>query len=207
MGEPDVSEVPNPPPTRAPLFSGIAAGLVALGFVAFTWHAFAAGGRLWPVALGCAGLQWTRPDGCVYFAALAGAWLIGGVRDAGLSRRQPLVVTLRGAALGVALYLPWLVFAWSYNGSPVPHTILAKVCNHTPGEIVALQPGWLALRPPDAEKILSDTPALRDRYPLVRTFDQRAAVDARQLLPGRGYLNFDAVFQVYRRRPETPRAP
>ena len=122
--------------------NGMETALVVF-FVAFTWHAFASGGRLWPVALGCTGLQWTRPDGCVYFAALAGAWLIVGARDAGLSRRQQLAVTLRAVALGVALYLPWLAFAWSYYGSPVPHTILAKSGTHAAGEIATL----LALYP------------------------------------------------------------
>ena len=29
-------------------------------------------------------------------------------------------------ALAVALYLPWLLWAWWYYGTPVPHTIIAK---------------------------------------------------------------------------------
>ncbi len=390
--------------------NGMETALVVL-FVVVTWRALAGGARLWPVALACTGLQWTRPDGCVFFAALAGAWLITGARGAGLSRRQQLARLLRGGVLGGALYLPWLIWAWSYYGSPIPHTILAKSGSHAASELAALiglypwrllfghvalhdlfmpayfyfggwpeslhwvsralvlggalawvwpsvapagrlasgafflggfyvniipaspwyfpgwqalafiawayllhavwqagarsavrivatlivavqaallicvavqmraqqslietthrveigrwlrqqaaagdtvfleclgyigyyselkmldypglaapevvaarragrrtwaqiigtlQPGWLVLRPSDATKIFAEDPALSVRYRIARTFDHRAAIDAQAILPGRGYLNFDAVFQVYRRGPETPRAP
>ena len=42
--------------------NGMETALVVF-FVAFTWQAFASGGRLWPVALGCTGLQWPTTAG------------------------------------------------------------------------------------------------------------------------------------------------
>ena len=102
-------------------------------FVVLTWHALVTGASAWRVALGCAGLQWTRPDGGVFFAALAVAWLAFG---AGPGRRARLRTLVSAVALGLALYLPWLIFAWAYYGSPVPHTILAKVSHYGSGELV-----------------------------------------------------------------------
>ncbi len=117
--------------------NGMETALVIL-FVTGTWHAFVSGARLWPCALGFAGLQWTRPDGCVNFAAIAAAWLVFGASDSGLSWRQRVKAVLRAIAVGGALYLPWLVFAWLYYGSPVPHTILAKAQPHSLGEVAGL---------------------------------------------------------------------
>lgn len=78
--------------------------------------------RQWLVlAASWAGLLYTRPDSPVYIAILTGiAWSLSGQRRADLPKL--------GKALGVALacYLPWLVIAWVYYGSPVPHTIIAK---------------------------------------------------------------------------------
>ncbi len=105
-------------------------------FVAFTWHVFVTGARLWPCAVACTGLQWTRPDGCVFFAAIALAWMLFGARAAGFDLRQRLGRVAGAIALGVVLYLPWLIFAWSYYGSPVPHTILAKSQHLALGESV-----------------------------------------------------------------------
>lgn len=107
-------------------------------FVTLAWQAFASGARIWPCAVSCAGLQWTRPDGCVFFAALALAWLVLAARGAGFSWRQRSARVLGAIALGVLLYLPWLVFAWSYYGSPVPHTILAKA-QHLPADVSLLK--------------------------------------------------------------------
>lgn len=95
-------------------------------FVTLTWHAFATGARLWPCALACTGLQWTRPDGCVFFAAIALAWILFGARAAGFGVRERLTRIAAAIALGIVLYLPWLLTAWLYYGSPIPHTILAK---------------------------------------------------------------------------------
>jgi hypothetical protein len=69
-----------------------------------------------------AGLLWTRPDGCVYIAALAIAQL---VFTQG-SRLGPLRSLLLSGLVCAALYLPWFLWAWHYYGSPVPYTITAK---------------------------------------------------------------------------------
>ena len=70
----------------------------------------------WHAAAACAGLLvLTRVDGAVWAALLLGA----------------AVMRLRGRALwpiltGLAVVLPWVVFAWLYFGSPVPYAIVAK---------------------------------------------------------------------------------
>ncbi len=80
------------------------------------------GPRRGTLACAYAGLMWTRPDAFVIAGGLTlGAWLFS------REKRGPL---LRAAApaigLGVLLYLPWLLGAWWYYGSPVPQTIVAK---------------------------------------------------------------------------------
>jgi len=399
--------------------NGMETALVVF-FVTWTWQAFSSGARLWPCALACTGLQWTRPDGFVFYAVIAGAWLVFGATREGRSWPDRVAFLARAIGLGIVLYLPWLLWAWSYYGSPIPHTILAKggllgagevarllalyplnllfgptalhdiflpayhffggwpdalriisrvivtgaalawlwprvatggrmasaafflggfyvsyippfawyfpgwqalaliswaylleaiwrvqpaapwasrvlpsglrigalllvltqaaifgcvawqmrkqqdlIENHHraeigrwlrhaagakdtvfleclgyigyfsglkmldhPGlaapEVVAvrragrtawaqiiatLQPTWVILRPIEARRVFADQPDLRNRYELVRTFDARAAIDAEPVLPGRGYLNFDAVFLVYRRAASTPPPP
>jgi hypothetical protein len=103
-------------------------------FIVVTWCALADGAAPWRVALGFAGLQWTRPDGVIFFAALVAAWWCFGVRTDNCNARSRLMTIARGIALGFALYLPWIFFAWSYYGSPVPHTILAKASHYPAGE-------------------------------------------------------------------------
>jgi hypothetical protein len=100
-------------------------------FVTLTWHAFTSGARLWPCAVACTGLQWTRPDGCVFFAVIALAWMLFGAAPAGFSVRQRFTRVAAAIALGIVLYLPWLITAWVYYGSPIPHTILAKSAHLT----------------------------------------------------------------------------
>lgn len=115
-------------------------------FVVLAWRACADGARVWPCAIAFAGLQWTRPDGCVYFAAIVGAWVLCGAPGED-SWRERLGRLLRGACLGGLLYLPWFAWAWWYYGSPVPHTITAKSSNIAAGEIattLALYP-WRLL--------------------------------------------------------------
>lgn len=66
--------------------------------------------------------------------------------------------------------------------------------------IFELQPTWLVLRPHEAATIKRiDDQLLANYYHLERTFDQREAIADLEFLPGRGYLEFDAVFEVYRR--------
>jgi hypothetical protein len=68
------------------------------------------------------GLMWSRPDGCVYIAALLLAELI----FLSTSRRATIVSLAKSAVVCAVFYGPWIVWAWWYYGSPVPHTIIAK---------------------------------------------------------------------------------
>jgi hypothetical protein len=79
------------------------------------------------LGLAGAGLMWTRPDGFIYFGALGiGFLLFDAGRLIGQSRMGLLKVFLWAGALTTVLYLPWLLWAWHYFGSPIPHTIIAK---------------------------------------------------------------------------------
>ncbi len=68
------------------------------------------------------GLMWTRPDSCVHVVAIAAGYLL----FSPMPRKNLLALFLRAALVATAVYLPWFVFAWSYYGSPVPHTVIAK---------------------------------------------------------------------------------
>jgi hypothetical protein len=112
--------------------NGMECGLLIF-FVVQTWRALVGGARLWPLALGLAGLQWTRPDGFVFGSVLLLSWLVlaESPRPA-LSAR--LLALLRAGLLSIACYLPWLLWAWLYYGSPIPHTIQAKETHGVPTE-------------------------------------------------------------------------
>jgi hypothetical protein len=68
------------------------------------------------------GLMWSRPDGCVYIAAFSLAELI----FLSASRRATIISLAKSAAICAFVYGPWIVWAWWYYGSPIPHTIIAK---------------------------------------------------------------------------------
>jgi hypothetical protein len=93
-------------------FLGPAFAVVCLGW---TEHA-SLGGVLW------AGLMYSRPDACVYIALLG----ITAFCFETTSRKQLAFALLRSGAICALLYLPWFVFTWTYYGSPIPHTIVAK---------------------------------------------------------------------------------
>lgn len=98
-------------------------------FLAGTIHALARGGRGSVLQLGIAwgGLMWTRPDGCIFIGALALAgWLFVRGQSIAPGRAALLRAYIRAGLVCSAIYLPWLLFAWSYYGSPVPNTIVAK---------------------------------------------------------------------------------
>jgi hypothetical protein len=116
--------------------NGMESALVIF-FAVYTWRGLVNGARLWPLALGFGGLQWTRPDGFVFFGALALAWLCWGEKSAGPSGHRSWQMIARAVALGAIIYLPWVLFAWVYYGSPIPHTILAKQYHHPLGELTA----------------------------------------------------------------------
>lgn len=87
------------------------------------------GPRALGIALGTAGLMWTRPDAFVLGAALIIPRVLIRTKESEHGTVRPPVpwaALLRGLALGAVLYLPWFVWAWWYYGTPVPHTIIAK---------------------------------------------------------------------------------
>lgn len=98
-------------------------------FMAWTvWALGTAPARSWlHLGLAWAGLMWTRPDAFIYIGALAGATLLfRPVAGPWWKRAAGLGVFLRAGLLTTALYLPWLLWAWHYYGTPLPHTIIAK---------------------------------------------------------------------------------
>jgi hypothetical protein len=85
--------------------------------------------RVLKLGLAWAGLMWTRPDGFVYFGAIAlGFLLFDAGRPTGESRLGLLRTFLYAGVITTVLYLPWVLWAWHYYGSPIPHTITAKAC-------------------------------------------------------------------------------
>lgn len=76
-------------------------------------------------------LMWTRPDGCVYAGAIALGWLLFVPSGPDHRTRMELLKKFAvAAAVAAAVYLPWVIFATSYYGSPIPHTIKAKGLLH-----------------------------------------------------------------------------
>lgn len=104
---------------------GMETGFLLL-FVSYTlWSLFACSRRQGlHVGLACGGLMWTRPDGVIYIAALGlGVLLFAPVQK---TRREWLRTLGLAAGVCTLVYLPWFAWAWSYYGTPVPHTITAK---------------------------------------------------------------------------------
>lgn len=98
-------------------------------FLAYTiWSHLAPGPLQWRhLGAAWAGLMWTRPDSFIYVGLVAGGmWLFNDAARSGADRRGLLAVYVRAGLLTTALYLPWIIWAWSYYGTPVPHTITAK---------------------------------------------------------------------------------
>ena len=98
-------------------------------FLAWTLHAhFNRTEHAWKhLGLAWAGLMWTRPDSFIYIGLLAaGCWLFNEPLRSGRGRRQLFTLYLKAGLVTTAVYLPWLLFAWGYYGTPVPHTVTAK---------------------------------------------------------------------------------
>jgi len=98
------------------------------------------------LALSWAGLMWTRPDGFIYFGSVALGFLLfpQGVRFA-RSRKELLAVYVKATLLSMILYCPWFVWAWSYYGSPIPHTIVAKGLTFSPPDLLGYLQHFLLL--------------------------------------------------------------
>jgi hypothetical protein len=108
--------------------NGMETPFLILFFAYAFWAMLSAGPRRW-VHLGLAwgGLMWSRPDACIPIALLTiTVWGFNDAALTGLSRREWLPELARAAGVATAVYLPWFLFAWSYYGSPVPHTVTAK---------------------------------------------------------------------------------
>jgi hypothetical protein len=129
----------EPKDTRAPwLFTGLLGlspivvayttnGQEAGFMVLFGALAFVAGykglAKHWPVAAAAwTGLLYTRPDTPVLIAAVT----VFGLWDLRREIKAELGGMVKAGVATTLAYLPWLIFAWVYYGSPVPHTITAK---------------------------------------------------------------------------------
>jgi len=95
-------------------------------FAALAWREITrlGGPRVVSLAIAAGGLMWTRPDACVLLAAMLGGWWLFG--DRRFEREVWRGGWARALLFGALLYLPWFIWAWSYYGSPVPQTIVAK---------------------------------------------------------------------------------
>jgi len=93
----------------------------------------------WRLGGAWAALMWTRPDGFIFFGGVALGWLLFGPKSAPPGSRKALAgLYLKAGAVCAGLYLPWFLWAWSYFGSPIPHTVVAKAIGNQ-------VPGWPAL--------------------------------------------------------------
>jgi hypothetical protein len=114
--------------------NGQESGILVL-FVAWTLYALMAAPPRQALHLGLAwaGLMWTRPDSCVYIAALGVGTLVFCPPLPVAGGRWRLLLTFaKAGVLTALLYAPWLLWTWSYYGTLVPHTITAKGLFHSP---------------------------------------------------------------------------
>jgi len=112
------------------------------------WALMTAPPRGWVhLGLAWAGLMWTRPDAFVYIGALAVAAVLFRPSAEPWWRRGAMVKEyFQAGLLTTLLYGPWLLWAWWYYGTPVPHTVTAKglfTAKPTAGVLM----GWLAAFP------------------------------------------------------------
>lgn len=108
--------------------NGMETGFLLL-FLAYTlWAMFGLPRRRWlHLGLAWGGLMWTRPDGFLYIAFLsAAAFFFNDRHRSGLTRGEWLKVFLQAGMVCTVVYLPWFLWSWSYYGSPIPHTVVAK---------------------------------------------------------------------------------
>jgi hypothetical protein len=122
--------------------NGMETGFLLLFLAYALWAHLLPGKRQW-LHLGAAwaGLMWTRPDSFVYIGVLAaGFWLFNEPERTGLTRGKMAALFVRAGLVTTALYLPWLLFAWGYYGTPVPHTITAKSGIGGPRTLAGLLP-------------------------------------------------------------------
>lgn len=108
--------------------NGMETAFMLLFLTYAVWSHLRPRARQW-LHLGAAwgGLMWTRPDSFIYITLIAtGFWLFNDEKISGRNRWQLLRLYCQAAMVTTALYLPWLLWAKWYYGTPVPHTITAK---------------------------------------------------------------------------------
>jgi 4-amino-4-deoxy-L-arabinose transferase-like glycosyltransferase len=71
---------------------------------------------------------------------------------------------------------------------------------------IRLKPEWMVLRPFQAKEMTAKHPDFDALYKPVEVFDVTDRVNAYPFLPGKGYLEYDEKFTVYRRQPEATAA-
>ena len=81
---------------------------------------------VWRLAVAYGGLMWTRPDAFVFAGAATVATGIFLVRARSEGPGRWIRTVAAAIVAGIALYIPWLAWAWWYYGSPIPQTIIAK---------------------------------------------------------------------------------
>lgn len=79
------------------------------------------------LAVGLAGVMWTRPDGFVYVSGLLiGTLIWGNQLKPAMTRQTWFSLLVRAGIVAALLYLPWIAWATWYYGTPVPNTVVAK---------------------------------------------------------------------------------
>lgn len=102
---------------------------IMIFFLSFMLHAFIVPSShfIYKLGLALAGLMWTRPDAFVYAGSLMiGCICFNPLLQSCKTRLELANKMLKASVLGSALYLPWVLWAYWYYGSPIPHTIIAK---------------------------------------------------------------------------------
>ncbi len=108
--------------------NGMETGIVIF-FLALTIYALITPINFRSLLLGVSwgGLMWSRPDSFIYIGAIAIGFLIFNPKISIKESRTDLAkLYSASAAITSLIYLPWLIWAWSYYGSFIPHTIVAK---------------------------------------------------------------------------------
>lgn len=98
-----------------------------VGFLAYAIWAQLGGRHRWiHLGIAWAGLMWTRPDCFIHISLLAAAGLIFMPGPKEEKRSEVMLSFIKAGLVTTVLYLPWFLWAWSYYGTPVPHTVEAK---------------------------------------------------------------------------------
>jgi hypothetical protein len=66
--------------------------------------------------------------------------------------------------------------------------------------ISVLNPDWTVLRKGEVDAMYAQVPDFSNRYHFVKRFDVTSQVNAYGNFPGRGYIEYDAMFEVYHRQ-------